>query len=108
MTCAKTKVEAELILADGSVYHGENWCAKPQETCPRDEAGYSSGQGYHLCKSVCEQPAHAEIDAIQKAQTDGKCVKNATMRVFNIHWICGPCTDATKALGIHAYLDAKE
>lgn len=32
--------------------------------CPRDVAGCVSGEGYHMCREICNQVAHAEVDAI--------------------------------------------
>ena len=97
MTCAKQIVKAEIITTDGESFKGENSCKNPQEVCPRDIEGYASGEGYHLCKEVCEQESHAEIDAISKA--GDKC-EGATLYLTGHTYACDSCKGTAGAVGI--------
>ena len=58
-SCAKAIIRCTIIAEDGSHFVGENWCANPQEICPRQ-----LGEGYQKCKSICEQEGHAEEVAV--------------------------------------------
>ena len=60
--CAKTTVRCTLVTGTGQHIIGENWCANPQDKCPREE-----GEGYDKCKSVCKQEGHAEEVAVRVA-----------------------------------------
>ena len=60
--CAKQVVTATLVDKEGNSYIGTNYCLTPQATCPRGDL--PSGVGYEMCKSICNQPSHAEIHAI--------------------------------------------
>lgn len=64
--CAKQTVTATLVTPDGSQYVGTNYCWTPQEVCPRGDL--PSGVGYEMCKDICHQPAHAEVNAINLAR----------------------------------------
>jgi hypothetical protein len=60
--CAKTTVRCTIITPHGLRFVGENWCANPQQVCPREP-----GEGYDKCKSICQQAGHAEEVALQNA-----------------------------------------
>ena len=51
---------------------GIHHCAPP--TCPRQLAGYKSGEGLHICPA-----AHAEQNAIVNAARVGTCIYGATL-----------------------------
>lgn len=96
MTCAKVVVRAELRTVCGQVFHGENWCLQPQQVCPRDP-----GEGYAKCDDVCQQSAHAEINAITKALDAGVNVRGANL-IVNYHYICPDCQDFIDSYAINA------
>jgi deoxycytidylate deaminase len=85
VTCAKKKVTATLTTRDGSIYHGENICQKPQAECPR-----VGDEGYEKCASVCMQPMHAELHAITQAIMAGKDVEGGHMVVRHTR-VCSDC-----------------
>jgi tRNA(Arg) A34 adenosine deaminase TadA len=93
--CAKQVVKATVIAASGVRYVGTNHCMTPQATCAR--AGMPSGVGYDLCKSVCNQDAHAEVNAIRVA---GSEAKGATLYLEGHTYACAPCMDAAEAAGV--------
>jgi deoxycytidylate deaminase len=93
--CVKQRVIATIISRDGLTYVGENDCASPQQTCPRGDM--PTGVGYHLCKEVCHQGAHAEVNAIAAA---GEAAWGATLYLEGHTYACLPCTDKCDAAGI--------
>lgn len=94
MTCAKKRVTAVLTISNGSQYHGSNDCLSPQEKCPR-----LPSEGYKKCESVCQQPSHAEIDAINQCLADGYFPHNGHM-IVNHHRVCDNCQDVMTAYEI--------
>jgi hypothetical protein len=91
-TCVKQNVMATLVTTDGDVFVGTNRCNNPQEICPRDVQGMKSGEGYHLCKEVCQQVAHAEVDATTQA---GENAKGAIVCLTGHTYACQPCKSFT-------------
>ena len=94
--CAKQVVTATIVTPDGNRFVGTNWCATPQEVCPR--ADMPTGVGYHLCASVCHQSGHAEIDAIRNA--GAVRLTGATLYLEGHTYACEPCKAACAAAGI--------
>lgn len=90
--CAKQVVVATLVTKDGETVVGTNRCLNPQTVCPRDAQGMKSGEGYHLCKEVCQQYNHAEVDAITRA---GKKAKGAVIYLQGHHYACDNCKAAS-------------
>ena len=96
--CAKRVVVA--ILVKGTRYWvGSNWCKSPQETCPRELHHLSSGIGYNLCKDVCQQSSHAEVDVLTKAGDDAR---GADLYLLGHTYLCDDCVWACRAAGIHS------
>ncbi len=94
MTCAKRVVKARLTLATGEEFYGDNWCAEPQEVCPR-----AIGEGYEKCVAVCKQPYHAEESAIQMAKAMGYNKFNGAHMIVN-YPPCGRCLAMMWLFGI--------
>ncbi len=92
--CAKVVVVA-IIVKDEKYYVGSNWCRKPQKECPRK--GMKSGEGYKLCKEICEQENHAEEEAILKAGVDSV---GAKMYLLGHYFACPRCIEASEKAGI--------
>lgn len=84
--CAKRVVTATVIAPNGDKFTGTNHCLAPQPACPR--AGMPRYTGYTLCRSICQQPAHAEVNALLAA---GSHARGATMVVEGIDHICDDC-----------------
>jgi deoxycytidylate deaminase len=57
----------------------------------------ATGEGYDLCKTVCHQTAHAEINALAAAvgHTQG-----ATLYLEGHTYLCADCLGAVMAAGI--------
>lgn len=97
MTCAKQTVKALIITPSGEKFEGTNACENPQEECPRDVQGYATGEGYHLCKEVCNQQSHAEVAAIKNA---GSKAKGSKLYLTGHSYACSNCKAAAKKAGI--------
>jgi deoxycytidylate deaminase len=83
-------------MEDGSFVTGENWCRNPQTTCPREEQGYASGEGYHLCRDICDQAGHAEeIAAMSMLGRPGH-----TAYLYGHTYACDRCKEALRAAGV--------
>ena len=93
--CVKQTVKATVIALDGSVFVATNHCNNPQAVCPR--AHLPTGVGYELCKSVCDQPAHAEVNAIAAA---GAKAQGAKLYLEGHTYACDNCQANAKAAGI--------
>ena len=94
MTCAKLTTIA--IITNGKHFWvGSNWCANPQKVCPR--ADMKTGEGYDLCKSICGQDHHAEVDACLKA---GLYANGATLYLIGHTYCCDNCKAVMKEHGI--------
>lgn len=97
MTCAKQTVTATIVMPDGRRFVGTNFARNPQPTCPR--ADMPTGVGYELCRSICQQEAHAEVNAIAAA---GGKAEEATLYLEGHTYACEPCKAACAAAGIVA------
>ena len=94
--CLKQIVRATVRTPNGRYFVATNHIANhPDGGCPR--AGMPTGQGYELCRSVCGQGNHAEINALQLA---GNKAKGATLYVEGHAYACEPCLQAAKGAGI--------
>lgn len=93
--CVKQRVTATIVSLSGQRFLGENDCARPQQTCPR--AGMATGVGYHLCKSICWQTGHAEINALAAA---GDNARGGTIYIDGHNYACDECLEACGRAGI--------
>jgi deoxycytidylate deaminase len=93
--CAKQTVTATIVALDGTYYIGTNHTFNPQKICPR--IGMPTGVGYHLCKDVCQQPSHAEINALRLA---GDAANGATLYLEGHTYACASCIDECEKYGI--------
>lgn len=91
MTCAKALVLATITTPDGRTFVGTNYARRPQAACPR-----LPGEDYTKCKTVCDQPGHAEINALKLA---GEHARGATLTITG-HTYAPPCTEAARAAGV--------
>lgn len=95
MTCAKQTVSATIISLSGERFVGTNFALNPQAFCPR--GNMPSGTGYELCKTICRQEAHAEVNAIAAA---GVLAMGATLYLEGHTYACEPCKAACSEAGI--------
>lgn len=95
--CAKQTVRATIVAINGESFTATNHCDTPQATCPR--AGMKTGEGYELCRSICHQPAHAEVNAVAMA---GDRCQGATLYLEGHTYACDACRSSCDAAGIAA------
>ncbi len=93
--CRKQTVTATIVAPDGQQFSATNWTACPQARCPRE--GMATGAGYELCRDVCKQPGHAEINAVKLA---GDKARGGVMFIEGHTYACEPCIEAAKKAGI--------
>lgn len=92
--CAKRHVTCVILTDCNERFVGENDCANPQATCPRQP-----GEGYEKCKTICQQAGHAEIEALKAA---GERARGADAFLYGHYWICEPCGAAIRDAGIRS------
>lgn len=93
--CAKQTTVAVIVNGD-NVWIGTNRCDNPQEKCPRGDM--PTGHGYSLCKEVCGQRNHAEVDACLKA---GEGARGGTLYLIGHYYICADCQAVMDNHGIN-------
>lgn len=93
--CAKQTVTATIVALDGHMFVGTNHCNNPQAVCPRSDL--PSGVGYEMCRDICDQPAHAEVNAIMAA---GEKAKGATIYLEGHTYFCCDCKKKIEQSGI--------
>lgn len=89
--CAKQEVTAYILTLNSKLICGSNWCANPQIECPRKDL--PSGQGYELCKDICKQKNHAEVDACINA---GDEAIDGTLYLIGHTYCCENCIKIMK------------
>lgn len=92
--CAKQTTTA-VIINNGEFWVGTNWCNNPQKICPR--IGMKTGEGYNLCKEVCGQQNHAEVDVCLKA---GKSARGGILYLMGHTYCCDNCKKIMNEHGI--------
>jgi deoxycytidylate deaminase len=93
--CAKRRVVCTLVLPFGYKIVAENLCANAQQVCPR-----APGEDYRKCTTVCEQPGHAEVQALAHAKRIGCDLHGAAAHIHGHYHACEPCARAIYDAGI--------
>jgi len=92
--CAKQDTIA-IIVNNNKAWIGSNWCENPLIECPRKDL--PTGVGYELCKDICKQHSHAEVDACLKA---GLEAEDGTLYLIGHTYCCDNCLKIMKEYGI--------
>jgi deoxycytidylate deaminase len=91
--CAKRQVRCIITAVESTAqFVGENDCANPQGTCPREP-----GEGYEKCQSICQQSGHAEAEAVKAA---GDAARGGSAQLWGHYWMCEPCGRALRDAGV--------
>lgn len=93
--CAKLTTVA-IVEKDGKYWLGTNSCLNPQESCPRGDM--PSGVGYELCNDICQQTAHAEVNAMKAAGK--KNCDGANLYLFGHYRVCENCQQVAEEMNI--------
>lgn len=96
--CAKKVVTATVVAPDGRQWQSSNYCMNPQEECPR--GSLPRGVGYDMCKDICQQHGHAEIEAMVYAAKDGVSLNGAVIYLEGIGYACSRCETTASFTGI--------
>lgn len=97
--CAKVRVMCTLVHPDGRRWVGENVVRRPQPVCPRGDL--PSGQGYALCRDVCDQVGHAEVLALLAA---GAAAAGCVAYVQGRDFVCYDCQAQLVDAGVRAFV----
>jgi deoxycytidylate deaminase len=92
--CAKQTTIA-VIETNSRYWIGTNWCYNAQNECPRKDM--PTGVGYELCEEVCDQNAHAEVDACKNA---GRGANGGTLYLLGHTYCCDNCKRVMNEYGI--------
>ena len=92
--CTKQEVMA-IIENNGRFWIDSNWCYNPQKVCPRKDM--KTGEGYELCKDICKQTNHAEVNACFKA---GEGARGGTLYLIGHTYCCDDCKKVMDEYGI--------
>lgn len=98
--CLKQSVYAMIEVGDKKVFGTNKMLNDEVKECPRDLQGYVSGAGYQLCKDICRQDSHAEVDAIKNAKILGIDVSGGKLTLVGHTYCCNDCKDAMHEVGI--------
>jgi len=94
--CQKQIVRATIRTPQGRYYIAtNNTLVHAPEGCPR--AGMPTGDGYDLCRDVCQQRGHAEVNVLRLA---GKKAKGSTLYVEGHTYLCDECKEAAQRAGV--------
>lgn len=98
--CAKQSVMCTIIdLLTGARYVGTNYCLNPQGQCPRKDL--PSGKGYEMCREICEQPAHAEVNAAHAAMKGNRGRLTQAIAYVEGHtYSCDRCLKVLEEAGV--------
>jgi deoxycytidylate deaminase len=89
-----------IVSIDGTIVFGSNKMMNNVPSCPREEAKFVSGEGYHMCKDICGQVAHAEVDAINTALENNVNIIWSTLTLVGHTYCCDNCTAIMKKHGV--------
>ena len=92
--CAKKVVTFTIVARGGLRFIGTNEVRYPQPACPREP-----GEGYDKCLRICDQPAHAEVAALNRA---GRHANGAIGFLEGISRVCPECQVALDSAGVRA------
>lgn len=99
--CKKQATGAVVVKDSEVIGKGNNTTLHHVEVCPRDEQGFKTGEGYHLCEEVCLQVSgHSESSAVIDALDDGKNTNDADVYLYGHWWCCENCWNTMISAGI--------
>lgn len=87
--CARKVVTATIITPSGRRFVGTNHCNNAQAVCPRGDM--PTGVGYEMCRDICQQPGHAEMQALVNAALEGEAVAGGVIYIEGHTYACNSC-----------------
>lgn len=99
--CIKQTVMAAITTKNNEIIFGFNGINnKDVLECPRVLENMKTGEGYHLCKEVCNQASHAEVEAINNANINKIDIKDSSLYLIGHTYCCDNCLDKISKAGI--------
>jgi deoxycytidylate deaminase len=102
MKCLKQVVTATIYRKGKILVSASNDIQNYVEKCPR--LGMATGEGYDLCRSVCGQEGHAEIQAINKAKALGLDLEGSVLYLKGHTYVCSNCRMHMEQTGIDLFV----
>jgi deoxycytidylate deaminase len=93
--CKKLTTVAIIMKDNQLISIGTNEIHAVIDVCPRKDM--PTGVGYELCKSICHQEYHAEVDACIKA---GDKANGGTLYLIGHTYCCDNCKKVMNEYGI--------
>lgn len=93
--CKKQTTVAIIVKEGQLISIGCNEIFADIDECPRK--GMASGEGYELCKNICKQKHHAEVDACLGA---GEAARGGTLILIGHTYCCDNCKRVMDKHGI--------
>ena len=99
MRQCKKQTTVAIIMKDSQfISMGTNEIHADIDVCPRVSQGMKTGEGYDLCKNICHQRRHAEVDACMKAGI--KRAQGGTLYLIGHAYCCEDCKKVMLEYGI--------
>lgn len=85
------KTIVAVLRSNGRVFFGINGISETMTYCPRNVMEMGVNQGYSMCRNVCRQESHAEVDAIDTWLRNSKADDTAEISIYGTGKICDNC-----------------
>jgi deoxycytidylate deaminase len=90
--CVKQTVGALIHTKNNEEIFGMNGIKKKKIIeCPRVIQNMKTGEGYHLCKEICHQVSHAEVEAIKRSKQKNINIEDSTLYLIGHTYCCDDC-----------------
>lgn len=85
------KTIVAVLRSNGRVFFGINGISESMDYCPRNVMEMGVNQGYSMCRSICRQESHAEVDAIDTWLRNSTADDTAEISIYGTGKICDNC-----------------
>lgn len=85
------KTIVAVLRSNGRVFFGINGISESMAYCPRNVMEMGVNQGYSMCRSICRQESHAEVDAIDTWLRNSTADDTAEISIYGTGKICDNC-----------------
>lgn len=85
------KTIVAVLRSNGRVFLGINGISENMTYCPRNVMEMGVNQGYSMCRSICRQESHAEVDAIDTWLRNSTADDTAEISIYGTGKICDNC-----------------
>lgn len=85
------KTIVAVLRSNGRVFFGINGISENMTYCPRNVMEMGVNQGYSMCRSICRQESHAEVDTIDTWLRNSTANDTAEISIYGTGKICDNC-----------------